>query len=102
MSSQIIGAGFDNNEIIITDALGNPMPKINRDEQIPIEERGKQLPTPSGYRILCAIPEAEEKHDGSALLKADETRRNEFVFRVFQPVGITNGPLGYGIRSIVA
>ena len=40
------------------------------------EEKAKQLPTPSGYRILCAIPEAEKEFD-SGLVKADETMRNE-------------------------
>jgi co-chaperonin GroES (HSP10) len=40
------------------------------------EEKAKQLPQPSGYRILCAIPEAEKEFD-SGLMKADETMRNE-------------------------
>jgi co-chaperonin GroES (HSP10) len=40
------------------------------------EEKAKQLPVPSGYRILCAIPEAEKEFD-SGLVKADETMRNE-------------------------
>lgn len=40
------------------------------------EEKATQLPKPSGYRILCAIPEAEEAYD-SGLLKADETRRHD-------------------------
>lgn len=38
------------------------------------EERARQLPEPKGYRILCAIPEAEEAFD-SGIVKADETRR---------------------------
>ena len=38
------------------------------------EERAKQLPIPKGYRILCAIPEAEEAFD-SGILKSDETMR---------------------------
>ncbi len=38
------------------------------------EERARQLPQPQGYRILCAIPEAEETFD-SGIVKADETRR---------------------------
>ena len=42
------------------------------------EEKGKQLPVPSGYRILCAIPEAEKEYD-SGLVKADITMRNEEV-----------------------
>jgi co-chaperonin GroES (HSP10) len=38
------------------------------------EEKATQLPKPSGYRILCAIPESEETYE-SGLIKADETRR---------------------------
>ena len=36
------------------------------------EEKAKQLPTPSGYRILCAIPEQDKEFDGG-IIKADET-----------------------------
>lgn len=43
------------------------------------EEKGKQLPRPAGYRILCAIPEAEKQFEESevGLIKSDETMRNE-------------------------
>jgi co-chaperonin GroES (HSP10) len=43
------------------------------------EEKGKQLPKPSGYRILCAIPEAEAEFEDSevGIIKSDETMRNE-------------------------
>ena len=37
------------------------------------EEKAKQLPRPSGYRILCAIPEMEKEYGESGLIKADET-----------------------------
>ena len=40
------------------------------------ERKAKQLPDPSGYRILCAIPEIEEKYD-SGLLKSDMTLQHE-------------------------
>jgi co-chaperonin GroES (HSP10) len=40
------------------------------------DEKAKQLPKPSGYHILCAIPEQEKEFD-SGLVKADETIRNE-------------------------
>jgi co-chaperonin GroES (HSP10) len=36
------------------------------------EEKAKQLPTPTGYRILCAIPEQEKEFEGG-IIKADET-----------------------------
>ena len=38
------------------------------------DEKARQLPKPQGYRILCAIPEAEKEFE-SGLLKADETMR---------------------------
>jgi co-chaperonin GroES (HSP10) len=40
------------------------------------EERAKQLPDPSGYRILCAIPEIEDTFD-NGLVKADITLHHE-------------------------
>jgi hypothetical protein len=43
------------------------------------EEKGKQLPDPVGYHILCAIPEAEKDFDGSGILKSDDTMRVEEV-----------------------
>jgi co-chaperonin GroES (HSP10) len=36
------------------------------------DEKATQLPKPSGYRILCAIPEVEKEHKGG-ILKAKET-----------------------------
>lgn len=42
------------------------------------EEKARQLPDPSGFKILCALPEIEEKYD-SGLLKADSTRRTEEI-----------------------
>jgi co-chaperonin GroES (HSP10) len=40
------------------------------------EEKATQLPKPSGYRILCAIPEVEKETEGG-ILKADITLQNE-------------------------
>lgn len=39
-------------------------------------EKAKQIPKPSGYRILCAIPEVDKEFE-SGILKADETRQRE-------------------------
>ena len=38
------------------------------------EEKAKQLPKPSGYKILCAIPDQEKEYE-SGLVKADQTLR---------------------------
>ena len=42
------------------------------------EEKASQLPTPSGWHILCAIPEMDKEYE-SGLIKADETIRIEEV-----------------------
>jgi co-chaperonin GroES (HSP10) len=41
-------------------------------------EKATQLPTPSGYRILCAIPEAEKEFD-SGIAKADMTIEHDEI-----------------------
>jgi co-chaperonin GroES (HSP10) len=48
---------------------------INKDP----EQKAKQLPKPAGYRILCAIPEAEKEIEGTSisLLKSSEMMRTE-------------------------
>jgi hypothetical protein len=43
------------------------------------DEKGRQLPDPVGYHILCAIPEAEKNFDGSDIIKSDDTMRVEEV-----------------------
>ena len=40
------------------------------------EDKAKQLPDPSGYRILVAIPEVEKTYE-SGLMKADTTMHHE-------------------------
>jgi co-chaperonin GroES (HSP10) len=47
---------------------------LNKDD----DDKATQLPDPSGYRILCAIPEIEEKYD-SGIIKADATMHHEEV-----------------------
>lgn len=42
------------------------------------EEKGRQLPDPVGYHILCAIPETEKEFD-SGIVKADQTIHYEEV-----------------------
>jgi len=64
----------------IVDVSGRPVHIPNVDEvkveDIPIEERGLQLPEPKGYKILCAIPEASETYE-SGLVKAGQTKHIE-------------------------
>ena len=55
---------------------GKALKTAPAEPEVPIEERGKLLPDPSGYRILCAIPEVEEQTEGG-IFKADITKQYE-------------------------
>jgi hypothetical protein len=67
MSEILIGSNPDNPEVVGSVNL-----------EASAEEKAKQLPKPSGYHILCAIPEAEKEFD-SGLAKADITLHYEEV-----------------------
>jgi len=60
--------------------LGSNPDDVNATTVLPEtdEEKASQLPEPSGYRILCAIPDAEKEYEGG-LLKAKETLHIEEV-----------------------
>ena len=58
-------------EFLLADAQGNTTTLPENAEQ-----KAKQLPEPSGYRILCAVPDTEEKTEGG-IFKADITKQYE-------------------------
>lgn len=58
------------------------------------ERKASQLPDPSGYRLLCAIPEVEEKTEGG-IIKADITLKNEELLTTVLFV-VKMGPDAYG------
>ena len=62
MSEILIGSTSDPNEATV-------LPETP-------EQKAKQLPDPSGYRILCAIPDIEDSYD-NGLIKADATVKFE-------------------------
>jgi co-chaperonin GroES (HSP10) len=61
MSEILIGTNPDNPEVVGSYKM-----------EATAEEKGRQLPQPSGYRVLCAIPEIEDTYD-SGIIKADAT-----------------------------
>ena len=62
MSELLIGSTSDPNEATV-------LPETP-------EQKAKQLPDPSGYRILCAIPEIEDSYD-NGLIKSELTMKHE-------------------------
>lgn len=54
----------------------NPQIVGSVDMEASNEEKATQLPIPSGYRILCALPQLEKEYE-SGLIKANETLHHE-------------------------
>lgn len=52
--------------------------EMSNEEVFSAEEKASQLPTPMGYKILCAIPEIEQKFE-SGIIKAESTVKNEEI-----------------------
>ena len=65
-------------EILIGSNPNNPQVVGIYSSEATAEEKASQLPRPSGYHILCAIPEIEKEYD-SGIAKADQTIYNEEV-----------------------
>lgn len=65
-------------EILIGSNPNNPQVVGMYSSEATAEEKASQLPNPSGYHILCAIPEVDKMYD-SGLAKAGETMHIEEV-----------------------
>lgn len=62
----------------VAEAVENAVEDLREKEPETIEEKAAQLPVPTGYKILIALPVAEEKTAGG-ILKAAETKQIEEV-----------------------
>jgi co-chaperonin GroES (HSP10) len=60
-------------------------------------QKATQLPEPSGYRLLCAIPEIEAKTEGG-ILKADITLEHEALLTTVLFV-VSVGPDAYADKA---
>lgn len=70
--TEIIGAA----KPALVNLDGKPIAAKPKEPEVPVEDRAKQLPDPSGYRILCMVPDVEEQTDGG-IFKADITKQYE-------------------------
>jgi co-chaperonin GroES (HSP10) len=46
-------------------------------EELPAEDRAKQLPEPKGYMILAAVIDTPDTFEGSSIIKAEKTRQTD-------------------------
>jgi co-chaperonin GroES (HSP10) len=46
-------------------------------EDIPQERKANQLPEPTGYKVLCVVPDVSDTFEDSAIVKPDSFMRSE-------------------------
>lgn len=67
-------------EILLPPGLALPdtiQPIEKPSEDIPVEERGRMLPKPTGWKILCGVPEVADTFENSKIVKADSFMKTE-------------------------
>lgn len=72
--TEIIGITSDTPKLVNLD--GKVIKSKPAEPEVPVEDRAKQIPDPSGYRILCMVPDVEEQTEGG-IFKADITKQYE-------------------------
>ncbi len=66
-------------DLLLPPGVKMPEPIQQKDtaEDIPLEDRGRMLPKPTGWKILCGVPEVTETFENSEIVRAESFRRNE-------------------------
>jgi co-chaperonin GroES (HSP10) len=67
-------------DLILPPGIRLPEPIKAQDEPektAPPEQKATMLPEPKGWKLLCIVPEIEEKFEGSSIIKADSYMKKE-------------------------
>ena len=66
-------------DLILPPGISLPKPIEDKmpDESAPAEEKAKLLPEPTGWRLLCVVPDVEETFENSSIVKADTFMKKE-------------------------
>jgi co-chaperonin GroES (HSP10) len=67
-------------EILLPPGISLPKPIVpleKPEESATAEQKATQLPVPTGWRILCIVPDVSDKFDNSTLVKADTFMKQE-------------------------
>lgn len=52
-------------------------PKEAQDETISAEQKAKSLPEPTGWKILCVVPDVTDTFENSSIVKAESFMKSE-------------------------
>lgn len=80
MSDILLATNPSNPVVIGTLHKEEPIPEVT--EELSETEKASQLPRPSGYKMLCAIPEVEKEFESGIIKPEDLIRREETLTTV--------------------
>lgn len=52
-------------------------PKDVQDENIPAEQKATSLPEPTGWKLLCVVPDVKDTFENSSIVKAESFMKSE-------------------------
>jgi co-chaperonin GroES (HSP10) len=52
-------------------------PKETQEENIPAEQKATSLPDPTGWKILCVVPDVKDTFENSSIVKAEQFMKQE-------------------------
>ena len=55
----------------------NSVDEAQQEPEYTNEEKARQLPEPTGWKVLCAVPAIDEKFDGTSLYRPDSLAKLE-------------------------
>ena len=67
-------------EIILPPGISLPpsiQPKDEPDAQAPAEEKAAMLPEPTGWKLLCVVPDVADTFENSSIVKAETFMKQE-------------------------
>lgn len=58
-------------------SLPEPIQHIDKPEDTPQEQKATQVPQPTGYKLLCVVPDVSDKFENSSIVKAESFMKSE-------------------------
>jgi len=58
-------------------SLPAPIQPVDKPEDTPQEQKATQVPQPTGYKLLCVVPDVSDKFENSSIVKAEAFMKSE-------------------------
>lgn len=58
-------------------SLPTTIQPIDKPEDAPQEQKATQVPQPTGYKLLCVVPDVSDKFENSSIVKAESFMKSE-------------------------